>query len=245
MRAAASSSEQQRAAAHVYLSVRVLMVLVVAGVVILLDEAKIFLPLPLQDALSPLCISWEVTLRGGDTWRYLGKQLNPRCNFSAHFSSTFYLKKASCPQKPRTAWISWPSLNTNQTSPPGNRLHYTLLPKKTFCCLTKCFVPLLGCTYPRVCVWLSDISCESAASLCGPWLNKAKEKRSEENLSLLKATAGSRAALIVIKFKSSRRVFNITASCESSSLLLHLVVVILLYVFCPMCWSKTKRVGLI
>lgn len=52
---------------RVYLSVRVLMVLVVAGVVILLDEAKVFLPLPLQDALSPLCISWEVTLRGDNT----------------------------------------------------------------------------------------------------------------------------------------------------------------------------------
>lgn len=57
---------QQQASAHMYLSVRVLMVLVVAGVVILLDEAKIFLPLPLQDTLPSLCVSWEVTLPGGD-----------------------------------------------------------------------------------------------------------------------------------------------------------------------------------
>lgn len=60
-----SKREPQRA--RLYLSVRVLMVLVVAGVVILLDEAKVFLPLPPQDALSPLRISWEVTLRGGNT----------------------------------------------------------------------------------------------------------------------------------------------------------------------------------
>lgn len=86
-----------------------------------------------------------------------------------------------------------------------------------------------------VCVQLSDISCESAASLCGPWLNKAKEKCSEQNLSLLKATAGSRDPLIVIKFKSLCQVSDIAASCESSSLLLHLAVVILLYVFGPMC----------
>lgn len=49
----------------VYLSVRVLVVLVVAGVVILLDEAKVLLPLPLQDALSPLSVSWEIALWGG------------------------------------------------------------------------------------------------------------------------------------------------------------------------------------
>lgn len=82
-----------QAAAHMYLSVRVLMVLVIAGVVILLDEAKIFLPLPLQDALSPLCVSWEVTLPGGDIRRYLGKHLNPRCYSSAHFPSTFNLTR--------------------------------------------------------------------------------------------------------------------------------------------------------
>lgn len=60
-------SKREPQPARLYLSVRVLMVLIVAGVVILLDEAKVFLPLPLQDALSPLGISWEVTLRGGNT----------------------------------------------------------------------------------------------------------------------------------------------------------------------------------
>lgn len=41
------------------------MVLVVPGVVVLLDEAKVLLPLPLEDAVSPLGVSWEVTLGGG------------------------------------------------------------------------------------------------------------------------------------------------------------------------------------
>lgn len=47
-----------------YLSVGVLVVLVVAGVVILLDEAEVFLPLPLERALSPLRVRREVALRG-------------------------------------------------------------------------------------------------------------------------------------------------------------------------------------
>lgn len=66
-KAAKKQSKREPQRARLYLSVRVLMVLIVAGVVILLDEAKVFLPLPLQDALSPLRISWEVTLRGGNT----------------------------------------------------------------------------------------------------------------------------------------------------------------------------------
>lgn len=49
----------------IYLSVRVLMVFVVAGVVVLLDEAEVFLSLPLQDTVSPLCIGGEVTLKKG------------------------------------------------------------------------------------------------------------------------------------------------------------------------------------
>ena len=49
----------------VYLSVRVLVVFVVAGVVVLLYEAKILLSLPLQGAAPPLCVSREVALRGG------------------------------------------------------------------------------------------------------------------------------------------------------------------------------------
>lgn len=47
----------------IYLSVCVLMVFVVARVVVLLDEAEVFLSLPLQDAVSPLCIGREVTLK--------------------------------------------------------------------------------------------------------------------------------------------------------------------------------------
>lgn len=38
------------------------MVLVVAGVVVLLDEAEVLLPLPLQDAVPPLCVGGEITL---------------------------------------------------------------------------------------------------------------------------------------------------------------------------------------
>lgn len=126
----------------------------------------------------------------------------------------------------------------NRTPPPGNRLHYTLLlPKKTFCCLTKCFLPLRRCTYPRVCVCVCQTFHVKVPPPCvghgSP--RQKKKKRSEQNLSLLKATAGSRAPLIVIKFKSSRQVSDISASCKSSSLLLNLVVVILLYVFSPMC----------
>lgn len=51
---------------RMYLSVCVLMVFVIAGVIVLLDKAKVFLSLSLQDAVSPLCISWEVTLREGE-----------------------------------------------------------------------------------------------------------------------------------------------------------------------------------
>lgn len=82
--------------ARLYLSVRVLMVLVVAGVVILLDEAKVFLPLPLQDALSPLRISREVTLRGGNTrcdWKNTRTRDSSSCSIqiSLHFPcSMFY-----------------------------------------------------------------------------------------------------------------------------------------------------------
>lgn len=49
-----------------YLSVRVLMVFVIAGVVVLLDEAEVLLSLPLKDAVSSFCVSWEVTLRDGE-----------------------------------------------------------------------------------------------------------------------------------------------------------------------------------
>lgn len=58
-----------------YLSVRVLVVFVVAGVVVLLDEAEIFLSFPLQDAFPPLRVGGKVTLLGeveredGDTSR--------------------------------------------------------------------------------------------------------------------------------------------------------------------------------
>lgn len=45
-----------------YLSVGVLMVLVIAGVVVLLDEAKVLLTLPLQCALPPLGVGGEVAL---------------------------------------------------------------------------------------------------------------------------------------------------------------------------------------
>lgn len=51
---------------RMYLSVRVLMVFVIAGVIVLLDKAKVFLSLSLQDTVSPLCISWEVTLTEGE-----------------------------------------------------------------------------------------------------------------------------------------------------------------------------------
>lgn len=89
-------------------------------------------------------------------------------------------------------------------------------------------------------------SCQRAASSCGPGLrNAAKESRSEQNSSLLKATAGSRDSQIFIKFKSSHRVSNITASCESSRPLLRLVVVIPSDLFSPTCWSNTDRAGLL
>ena len=54
----------------IYLSVCVLVVFVIAGVVVLLDEAEIFLPLPLQDAVSPLCVGWQVTLKERDGGSY-------------------------------------------------------------------------------------------------------------------------------------------------------------------------------
>lgn len=63
---------------HAYLSVRVLMVLVIAGVVVLLDEAKILLPLPLQDVLSPLSVGWQVTLRKSHNVREI------YCEFFSH-----------------------------------------------------------------------------------------------------------------------------------------------------------------
>ena len=49
-----------------YLSVGVLVVLVVARVVVLLDEAEVLLPLPLQRALPALCVGGEVALWGGE-----------------------------------------------------------------------------------------------------------------------------------------------------------------------------------
>lgn len=49
-----------------YLSVGVLMVLLVPGIVILLDEAEILLPLALQSQLSPLHVCGEITLRQED-----------------------------------------------------------------------------------------------------------------------------------------------------------------------------------
>lgn len=89
-------SKREPRRARLYLSVRVLMVLVVAGVVILLDEAKVFLPLPLQDALSPLRIRREVTLRGGNTrcdWKNTRTRGSSSCSIqiSLHFPcSMFY-----------------------------------------------------------------------------------------------------------------------------------------------------------
>lgn len=46
-----------------YLSVGVLVVLIIAGVIVLLDETKVLLPLPLQHTVSPLCIGREITLK--------------------------------------------------------------------------------------------------------------------------------------------------------------------------------------
>lgn len=46
-----------------YLSVGVLMVLLITRVVVLLDEAEVLLPLPLQRQLPPLSVCWEVALR--------------------------------------------------------------------------------------------------------------------------------------------------------------------------------------
>jgi len=46
-----------------YLSVGVLMVFLVPGIIILLDEAKVLLPLTLQSQLSPLHVCGEITLR--------------------------------------------------------------------------------------------------------------------------------------------------------------------------------------
>lgn len=46
-----------------YLSVGVLMVFLIPGIVILLDEAKVLLPLTLQSQLSPLHVCGEITLR--------------------------------------------------------------------------------------------------------------------------------------------------------------------------------------
>lgn len=55
--------EKVRVLARGYLSVGVLVMLVVAGVVVLLDETKVFLPLSLQRAGSALGIGRQVTLR--------------------------------------------------------------------------------------------------------------------------------------------------------------------------------------
>lgn len=43
------------------------MVFVVAGVVILLDEAEVLLPLPLQSTFPPLCVGREVALQGAQS----------------------------------------------------------------------------------------------------------------------------------------------------------------------------------
>lgn len=150
----------------------------------------------------------------------IGKTLEPETHHlgPSRFLRTVYFIKSGFV----SSNIFWPSLNTSQIPPPGNTLHYTLLlPMKTSCCSTKCFLPLLGCNFS--CVQLSDISCQSAASSFGPVLrNAAKERPSEQNSGLLKATAGSWASQIFIKFKSSHRVSNLTASCEGCSPLLRL-----------------------
>lgn len=43
------------------------MVFLVPGIVILLDEAEVFLPLTLQSQLSPLHVCGEITLRQGNS----------------------------------------------------------------------------------------------------------------------------------------------------------------------------------
>lgn len=45
-----------------YLPVCILMVLLISGVIILLNEAKILLSLALQGQLPPLHVCWEITL---------------------------------------------------------------------------------------------------------------------------------------------------------------------------------------
>lgn len=46
-----------------HLSVGVLMVLFIPRVIILLNEAKVLLPLPLQGQLPPLGVRWEIALK--------------------------------------------------------------------------------------------------------------------------------------------------------------------------------------
>lgn len=57
---------RSRTSAHYvgcYLTVGVSVVLVCSGVVILLDEAKILLSLPLEDQLPTFHVSWQVALK--------------------------------------------------------------------------------------------------------------------------------------------------------------------------------------
>lgn len=49
-----------------YLSVGVLVVLLVPGVVVLLDEAKVLLPFPLQGQLPALRVGGEIALHRGN-----------------------------------------------------------------------------------------------------------------------------------------------------------------------------------
>lgn len=53
----------QHASDGLYLSIRVSMVIVCSGVVILLDKAKIFLPLPLENQIPAFLIGRKVSLR--------------------------------------------------------------------------------------------------------------------------------------------------------------------------------------
>ena len=45
-----------------YLSVGILVMFLISRVIILFNEAKILLPLPLQGQLPPLSVCWEITL---------------------------------------------------------------------------------------------------------------------------------------------------------------------------------------
>lgn len=79
-----------------YLSVSVLVVLIIAGVIVLLDEAKVLLPLPLQHAVSPLRVGGEITLKK-TKGRTKKKTALQKWNISRCFQTPYvWLRRNNC-----------------------------------------------------------------------------------------------------------------------------------------------------